>query len=284
VTAVNVTTGRWLAVPPRALIVTVFGLYAREHGGWLGVGAVVRLMACLDVDESAVRSSISRLKRREVIRPHRVDGVAGYRVADPVRQLLELGDRRIFDRPSAALDDGWVLAVFSVPEAERNKRHRLRSRLAWLGFGAVGAGVWIAPGHLEHETREVLATEDLSGYVELFHADYLGFGDPHEKVSAWWNLADIDARYAQFHAAHARLLARWRARPRRREFDQAAFADYIRTLTAWRRLPYLDPGLPRELLPRQWAGTDAARTFHAIRSRLEAPAHRFVVDVIDGRP
>ncbi len=282
-TTVNATTGRSPALPPRALIVSLFGLYAREHGGWLGVAAIVRLMACLDVDESPVRSSISRLKRRDVIRPHRVDGVSGYRVADSVRQILDLGDRRIFEPAPAALDDGWVLAVFSVPEAERDRRHRLRSRLAWLGFGSVGAGVWIAPGRLEDETREVLGNEGLTGYVELFRADYLGFGDPRAKVSTWWDLADLDARYAQFQRAHAGLLSWWRARPRRREFDEAAFADYVRTLTAWRRLPYLDPGLPRELLPDPWAGTDAAGTFGAIRARLAAPAHRFAQAVIDGR-
>ena len=53
----------WLAAP-RALIVTIYGLYAREAGGWLSVAALIRLMAELGADETAVRSSISRLKQR----------------------------------------------------------------------------------------------------------------------------------------------------------------------------------------------------------------------------
>ena len=40
-----------------------------------------------------------------------------------------------------------------------------------------------------------------------------------------------------------------------------AFADYVRVLTAWRRLPFLDPGLPPELLPADWHGTRAAELF-----------------------
>src|ERR1035437_7690800 len=52
---------------PRHLIVTVYGLYARPDGGWLSVAALIRLLADLGVDEPAVRSAISRLKRRGIL-------------------------------------------------------------------------------------------------------------------------------------------------------------------------------------------------------------------------
>ena len=163
------------AARPRALIVTIYGLYARSAGGWLGVSTLIRLMGRLGVEEPAVRSSISRLKRRGILEPERRDGTAGYALSAHARAILDEGDRRIFDRPRGTLDDGWVLAVFSVPESERGKRHALRSRLTWLGFGTVGPGVWIAPGHLEAETRDAIDRDGLADYVDLFHADYRGF-------------------------------------------------------------------------------------------------------------
>ncbi len=175
------------ALPPRALIVTLFGLYARESGGWLSVATLVKLLAQVGVDEPAVRSAISRLKRRGVIAPERVDGSAGYTIGEHTRRMLDLGDRRIFDRRQPSLTDGWLLAVFSVPEAERDQRHLLRSRLAWLGFGTVSAGTWIAPQHLEDEAREAL--DGFGAYVELFRADHLGFGVLPEKIATWWDLA-----------------------------------------------------------------------------------------------
>ncbi len=259
-------------LPPRALIVTLYGLYARESGGWLSVATMVKLLAQVGVDEPAVRSAISRLKRRGVIAPARVDGSAGYTIGEHTRRMLDLGDRRIFDRKQATLSDGWLLAVFSVPEAERDKRHLLRSQLAWLGFGTVSAGTWIAPQHLEDEAREAL--DGFGAYVELFRADHLGFGALPEKIATWWDLAELSAQYSDFDRAHAAVLTAWR---RRRSIDDAeAFGDYLRTLTAWRRLPYLDPGLPASLLPAGWAGTRATATFEAIRARLADPAHRFV--------
>lgn len=266
--------GQSPAPRPRALIVTIYGLYAREEGGWLSISALIRLMAGLGVDEPAVRSSISRLKRRGILEGHRVDGTAGYALSDEARAILDEGDRRIFERPRATPEDGWVLAVFSVPESERQKRHKLRSRLSWLGFGAVGAGVWIAPWHLQEETRDVLERYDLAPYVDLFHADYVAFGSVADQVGSWWDLDGLQHLYEEFNAEHAPVLSTWKRR--RRDDDAAAFADYVSALTAWRRLPFLDPGLPAELLPKGWLGVKAADLFFDLQARLAAPAHRHV--------
>lgn len=261
---------------PRALIVTIYGLYAREVGGWLSVGALIRLMGGLGVEEPAVRSSISRLKRRGILGARRVDGVAGYALSEHAREILAEGDRRIFERPRADAHDGWVMAVFSVPEAERQKRHTLRSRLSWLGFGTVAAGVWIAPAHLEGETRDVLERTQLTAYVRLFRADFLGFGDLREQVRSWWDIEGLEKLYDEFATAHAPVLARWRGRV---DDDEAAFADYVRTLTFWRRLPFLDPGLAPELLPQPWQGARAADIFVALQDRLSGAARRYVASV-----
>lgn len=259
---------------PRALIVTIYGLYARDVGGWLSVGALIRLMGGLGVEEPAVRSSISRLKRRGILEARRIEGVAGYALSEHAREILAEGDRRIFERPRADARDGWVMAVFSVPETERQKRHTLRSRLSWLGFGTVAAGVWIAPAHLEDETRDVLERYDLAPYVRLFRADFLGFGDVREQVRSWWDIEGLEKLYAEFVTAQSPVLARWRRR--RVDDDEAAFADYVRTLTFWRRLPFLDPGLAPELLPRPWQGARAADTFFALQERLSDAARRHV--------
>jgi phenylacetic acid degradation operon negative regulatory protein len=42
---------------------------------------------------------------------------------------------------------------------------------------------------------------------------------------------------------------------------------------AWRRFPWLDPTLPRELLPPDWSGGRAARLFRRQHARLAAGAN-----------
>ena len=272
--------GQSRGLQPRALIVTIYGLYAREAKGWLSVSALISLMGELGVDEPAVRSSISRLKRRGILRAERVGGSAGYVPSMSARSILGEGDRRIFERARASSEEGWVLAVFSVPESERQKRHMLRSRLSWLGFGTVSAGVWIAPGHLTSETEDVLGRNGLTTYVNLFRADYLGFGDVAGCVATWWDLDGLQSLYDEFLSAHAPVLARWKRQ--RGSRDGEAFADYVRTLTAWRRLPFLDPGLAPELLPRGWSGAAAADLFFQLRERLSDRA-RDHVEAVTGR-
>lgn len=265
---------------PRALIVTVYGLYARESGGWLSISAVIRLLARCGVEAPAVRSSIFRLKRRGLLDAAKVDGVAGYALSAAGHQILAEGDRRIFERGRATLDDGWVLAVFSVPETERDKRHQLRSRLAWLGFGTVASGIWIAPAHLFEATRDALEQHGQSGYVDLFHGRYLAFDDLAEQIGTWWDLRRLQELYEDFLRRYEPVLAGYRRRGR---VDAArAFVDYVTALTEWRRLPYSDPGLPIEVLPANWSGARAAEVFFELRDRLAKHAHAYVEETLAG--
>src|ERR1700721_2637300 len=76
----------------RHLIVTVYGLYARSDGGCLSVAALIRLLAELGVDEPAVRSAISRLKRRGILEARRQDGSAGSQLSAEAVAILREGD------------------------------------------------------------------------------------------------------------------------------------------------------------------------------------------------
>lgn len=267
------------AVSARALLVTIYGLYAREHGGALSVAALIRLLAALQVDGPAARSLISRLKARGILCPVTVGTSAGYGLTDAGRTLLAEGDRRIYHRPRARLADGWLLAVFSVPESQRAQRHSLRARLAGLGFGTVSAGVWIAPAHLAEETGDVLRLHQLDRFVELFTAAAID-PDPAAAVARWWDLAALAGLYRSFTQTCQPVLRRWRSRA---DADEAAFADYVRAVTAWRRLPYRDPGLPAEVLPADWPGTAAADLFAALRETLAGPAAAHVAEVVEPR-
>jgi phenylacetic acid degradation operon negative regulatory protein len=273
---VSVTVVPGAAPRPRALIVTVYGAFARELGGWLAVADLIALLAPLGVDEQSVRSSISRLKQRDVLAPERRGRMAGYALSDWGYRLVEAGDRRILARrPPAELADGWLLAVFSVPESERSQRHQLRTQLAWLGFGAAAAGVWVAPSHVLDEARDVLTRRGLARYVTFFRAEYLPAPDgasPREVVATWWDLETLRQAYAEFIAAHEPTLHAWSTPGA----DDAAFGDYAQALTSWRRLPYLDPRLPAETLPADWNGERAADVFFGLKELLADAALRHV--------
>ena len=262
---------------PRQLIVTLYGLYAREEHNWLPVAALVRLMADLGIDSQAVRSSVSRLKKRGILHSQAVSAAAGYALSADALAILRAGDTRIFRDYRASGGEGWVVAVFSVPERDREKRHELRSWLTRLGFGTVAPGVWVAPRHVAAETAMVLARHGLGGYVDLFGGEHIGFADVRSKIGDWWDLDELRTLYDAFSDRFGPAVRRLARRP---AADQEAFAAYVPMLTTWRQLPYLDPGLPLDLLPRPWSGETAAALFAELNARLAGPAHRHAMSVI----
>ncbi|MFD7708839.1 PaaX family transcriptional regulator C-terminal domain-containing protein [Streptomyces sp. NPDC059785] len=252
---------------PRSLIVTFYGAYGRFVDGPVPVAELIRLLAAVGVDAPSVRSSVSRLKRRGLLVPERTaGGSAGYALPPHARQLLDDGDRRVYAAAAPAREEGWVLAVFSVPESQRQKRHVLRSRLAGLGFGAAAPGVWVAPARLYEETRHALQRLGLDTYVDLFRGEHLGFAPTAEAVGRWWDLAAIAKQHEAFLDRHARVLRAWEERADTP--PEEAYRDYLLALDSWRHLPYADPGLPAELLPGDWAGVRSAAVFRALHGRL----------------
>ena len=263
---------------PGSLILTFYGAYGREFGdaGSVPVAALIRLLGALGVDPPAVRSAVSRLKRRGLLTADRPGSkAAAYAPSQAARELLADGDRRIYARPEPG--GGWLLAVFSVPEELRTQRHLLRSRLARLGFGNAAPGVWIAPAHLEDEARHTLERLGLEQYVDLFRGTHTGFAPTPEAVSRWWDLEGIAALHRAFLDEQQPVLRAWRRR--RTRPPESAYRDYLRALDSWRRLPYADPGLPTALLPAGWPGRRSAEVFAGLHELLGGAASEFVAEV-----
>lgn len=263
----------------RTLLITLLGAFARRTDDWMPIRAIVALLDELGVDESGVRTSVSRLKQRQWLQPEKRSGRNGYRLTAEARDVLTADDRLIWQaREPADLDAGWCIASFSVPESRRDQRYRLRSHLVELGFGNVGPGVWIAPGRMLPEALELIDALDLSDHATVFVGRHEGGQDLRRMVRAAWDLDEIDRRYRAFltkHQPDLGALVHERETPPRE-----AFVRYLRALDDWRELPLRDPGLPRELLPSDWAGDAVVRLLQRIVTRLDAPALAFVQSVI----
>ena len=263
-TAADPADGENAVSSPGSLIVTFAGLYLRKLGGWIAVADLITLLQGAGQSPASVRQALVRLKSRGFLAGERRCGQAGYLLTDAGTTDLAIGDARIFRYGEARDADGWVLAVFSVPEHARAERHRLRTRLAWLGFGTVGAGVWIAPATLAERSRAELQAHRLDGYVTWFAASPL----QRAEVDRWWDLDRLRTLYSEF-------LQRW-STAGEPPTEQAAFAAYLSLVDAWRRFPRIDPGLPASLLPADWQGRAAFNLFCAHRTRWSAPAWSFV--------
>ncbi|MCW3492604.1 PaaX family transcriptional regulator C-terminal domain-containing protein [Microbacterium sp. SSM24] len=266
----------------RTLLVTLLGAFSRRVGNWLPVAAMVELLEEVGADESSIRTSVSRLKRRGWLVQERRGGRNGYSLTPLAVEALDAGDRVIWHaRQHAELADGWCVANVSVPEREREKRHLLRSRLAGLGFGNIGQGLWLAPARMRAEALEVIDALDLRDYTNVFVGRYEGGQELIRMVRSGWDLDHLDGLYREFVTGHQPDLDHFLEMRGSDIPPREAFARYMLALDDWRTLPLRDPGLPRELLRRDWAGDAATRLMERIVLRLESPALAYVRDMID---
>ena len=58
--------------------------------------------------------------------------------------------------------------------------------------------------------------------------------------------------------------------------EEAAFAARFRLVHEWRKFLFTDPGLPDQLLPRDWAGRRASDYFRREADRLAPASEAFV--------
>jgi phenylacetic acid degradation operon negative regulatory protein len=274
---------------PRSQILYIYGGFVRRLGGWLRVSTLLELMADLGVEPAAVRAAVTRMKRGGLLASSRRGGVAGYALTAKARQILEEGDRRILTaREPASLADGWVLLIFSVPESQRARRHRLRRELGWLGFGTIASGAWIAPQRLRPEVESILARAQLLEYTERFDVASGGLEVSRQLVRKCWDVSGLKQMYSHFVAAWAPQQEHWTSNADVDGSPRLAFQTYIHLIGDWRRLPFLDPGLPTEVLSENWEGDIARSIYFDLIGRLDAPALSYVkskaCEVLAGRP
>lgn len=260
---------------PRSLLVTLYAAYGREGPNPFPLTELIRLLAALDVDARSVRSAVSVLEQRGLLtlEPD-ARGATAYALSADARQLLDDSDRRIYDRHTPRLADGWVLAVFCVPDAEEHKRQLLGAQLERLGFGTSAPEVRIAPARLYEETRHTLRRLQLDPYVELFRGEHLGFAATGEAVASWWDLGAIAKQHEAFLDEQEPVLRDWSGE--RSTTPEEAYRDYLLALDSWRRLPYVDPELPVELLPDGWPGGRSAEVFAALHELLRDVGALFI--------
>jgi phenylacetic acid degradation operon negative regulatory protein len=250
----------------RALLLTILGEYVAPRGGSVWTGTLVAALAEVGVREKAARQALARSASDGWLTSERVGRRARWRLTPATGELLAEGARRIYSFGAGRPDwDGrWLVLVVSIPEAQRHLRHRLRTRLAWAGFGSLGQGVWVSP--------EAARAPEAAGVVEALGpavsaTSFIGrhgdLGDESSLVERAWDLPELRSRYEAFMAEFCA------ARP---TGDAETFSIQTRLVHQWRRFPFLDPGLPDSLLPPTWPGRPARELFQRRHGEWGPPA------------
>lgn len=258
---------------PNSFIFTVFGDFVHAYGGAIWIGSLVRLMGEFGLSEQAVRAAVSRMSRQGWLESTRIGNRSYYSVTELGKRRVDEVSKRIYVAPQTAWDGRWRILSYTVPEAKRELRDRLRKDLTVLGLGPLSASLWISPRDVLDAVRDAIRQSELDERVDLFIADYQGPLSSAELVGKCWDLGAIGRAYEEFIARYAQ---HGRALP-----DVDAFVTRIWLVHDFRKFAYLDPGLPPSLLPHGWPGTRAGKLFRDFYAALRPSAVRFFESVFE---
>ncbi|KAB8172883.1 PaaX family transcriptional regulator [Microbispora catharanthi] len=249
------------------------GIYVLHRDIAVYSGSVIDVFARLGVSEEAVRSTLARMVKRNLLARHRQGRKVYFGLTPHAVEVLEDGRKRVWETGAVNRDwDGtWTLVGFSIPDSRRSTRHDLRSRLIWNGFGLLQSGLWIAPG--VQDVTDVLASLDLGDHVTVLTARAFTPTEAADLVGKAFDIEQIAARYRAF-------LAQWDV-PRPFPGAPDDLARQLLLHTDWLQLVRQDPHLPAEHLPRDWPAIQAEQTFQTLAQRYEPPAAELAATVLD---
>jgi phenylacetic acid degradation operon negative regulatory protein len=227
---------------------------------------MVSAMGALDVEERNARQAAFRLAEKGYVHSEKEGRRARLHLTDQGRRLLSDGSRRIYQFGSYedTWDGRWLVVVCFIPEEQRTKRHQLRSRLGFAGFGFIAPGVAVSP-HLSSESQANAVLEDL-GLVPgamVLRCEPGDLLEPEELLGRGWDLDGLATEYEEFFKLFARKVPRT---------DEARFRALVELVHAWRRFPFIDPEIPSRLLPLKWPGRRAKHLFEDLHAEWSGGA------------
>src|SRR5690349_16587326 len=185
----------------RSLLMTILGEFVLPMGEPAWTSTIVNVLGLFGVEEKSGRQALARIAGEGWLRSDRVGRRVRWTLTPPGRRLLVEGAERIygFGSGNPSWDGRWLVVLVSIPESMRDLRHRLRTRLAWAGFGSPTPGVWITPRpESEADAKLILDELALPGQVMSFVANYSALGREQDMVAAAWDLGAVAARYEDF--------------------------------------------------------------------------------------
>ncbi|MFE4811151.1 phenylacetic acid degradation operon negative regulatory protein PaaX [Peribacillus simplex] len=264
----------------QSMIFTIYGDYIRNYGNKIWIGSLIRLLKEFGHNEQGVRVAVSRMVKQGWIQSEKQGNKSYYFLTDRGVQRMDEAANRIYKMKPNEWDGKWRILMYTIPEDKRQLRDDLRKELLWSGFGSFSSGCWISPNDLEKQINRLIEKYDIKEYVDFFISEYKGPKENQSLVEKSWHLEEIENKYEEFIEKYSKQFIVHQSIINRGEMSDAdCFVERTNLVHEYRKFLFIDPGLPKDLLPSKWNGNHAALLFSQYYQVLAEPASRFFESV-----
>ncbi|EEE47170.2 PaaX family transcriptional regulator C-terminal domain-containing protein [Roseibium alexandrii] len=245
--------------PPKAgpLIVTIYGDIVEPRGGTLWMGDLITLCGQFGVNESLVRTAVSRLVARGQLEGARNGRRSYYRLTDAAGIEFQSASEQIFGPPDSDCD------LLFIVQPDRTDHQGLADQ----GFGAVSETLFVGADRPSRIT---------SGACFKACPDQRSEKEVAEMLNKVFGLDQLAARYRSFY--------------KRIEALDCFGLSGLETVTIrlamvheFRAIRLKDPRLPPSVLPVDWDGLSARRLFAEKYLELSETADPFIGSSLTGQ-
>jgi len=257
----------------RSLISTFFGdvVLPNDHYAW--VETICAAMEPLGVNDRLVRTTLFRMAGEGWMQSTRSGRKSYYQLSEDAQRQTNLAERLIYYPDLPAWDGSWTLVFLVIGEVDPEVKNEFIQELRWIGFGSVTKGVWAHPGSNFEIVGELVNQLELQNKVICMSCKNiqdakLGLPIDDRKLAALcMPVTDAEVSYNEFITNYSPLLD---DNGNLKLNDDAMQLLSLRILMVdeFRRVRLKDSHLPKDLLPKQWAGHTAFELCGAIYKQI----------------
>ena len=113
---------------------------------------------------------------------------------------------------------------------------------------------WVSPYDMTKEVHELAHKLNIEDCVFIFSSKQVGLANPSSVMNWCWDLVKIHEKYCDFVDKYQNKLKDHQKRLQAGEVIEPSecFVERFHLIHEYRRLPFYDPDLPLELLPKNW--------------------------------
>ncbi len=180
-----------------------------------------------------------------------------------IRLTTQGKQNTVRDFPMLALanqkwDKKWRIVIFDIKEINRRSRYLLRYKLKELGFGMLQESVWVTPHNVGKDMREYVEANKMGAYVFVLEVEEILAGDRELLMNKIWKIYELHQKYYNLFE-EINILNKMYVTTHDRDNKHTSKVRELKV--KYLEILGTDPCLPKELLPKDWAGEKAR---HAI--------------------
>ncbi|MDT3700540.1 MAG: PaaX family transcriptional regulator C-terminal domain-containing protein [Thermincola sp.] len=242
------------------------------------IGTYINIFNELGYSEKSTRLALSRMCANGWLKRVKDGKKSYYFMAERCLKLLGESEEPVIlkYKQKEKWDQKWCFFVYSIPKKKSKLSMELRKGLTWLGFGSMSYGIWISPHKHKNALLRLVDQLGIKKFTETFIADGRDLTEDRELAKKCWDLEKINAFYSSFIEEFSTRKLQLIEQYGDNIPDNICFKEKVKIVHQFRKFPFVDPYLPRELWPEGWLADKAIELYEEFREMVVPGANRFL--------